>query len=192
MRLSLLGKSCFVALVGLLGLLLPDLAWAQSEAWVAGERAPLLDRALGTAQWFWLQGKVMPGFELALGRGLFEADLELSFIGLTDGSRQLDGGFVGNQLGGYLMLTPLRERYYDVSAGLGVDAYFLWGIHPDAREVALAPRVVARIWPLEDLALTFSVRTYLLESDGLELGTSRNGSEAPRVLLSTGLTWRFQ
>lgn len=192
MRLPLLQRSCFVALAGLLGLLLPGSAQAQSEGGEGGEGTPLLDRALGTAQWFWLRGKVMPGFELALGRGLLEADLELSFIGLTDDSRELEGGFVGNQLGGYLMLTPLRERYYDVSAGLGVDAYFLWGIHPDAREAALAPRVVARVWPLQDLALTFSARTYLLESDGLELGTARNGSEAPRVLISTGLTWRFR
>jgi hypothetical protein len=192
MRLSLLHRFCFVALVGLLGLSLPGLARAQSQEWEAGEGTPFLDRVLGTGQWFWLQGKVMPGFELALGRGLFEADLELSFIGLTDSSRDLEGGFAGNQLGAYFMLTPLRERYFDVSAGLGVDGYFLWGIHPDVREAAFAPRVVARIWPLEDLAVTFSARTYLLESDGLELGTARNGSEAPRFLISTGLTWRFQ
>jgi hypothetical protein len=191
MRLPLLQRSCFVALVCLLGLCLPGVARAQSEEWQAGEGTPFVDRLLGTGQWFWLQGKVMPGFELDLGRGLLEADLELSFIGLTDGSRELDGGFVGNQLGGYLMLTLLRERYYDVSAGLGVDAYFLWGIHPDAREVAFAPRVVARIWPLENVAVTFSARTYLLQSDGLELGTARNGSEAPPILISTGLTWRF-
>lgn len=190
MRLPLLHRSCFVALLGLSGLLLPGVARAQSEEG-QGDRESLLDRVLGTGQWFWLQGKVMPGFELDLGRGLFEADLELSFIGLTDRSRELEGGFVGNQLGAYLMLTPLRERYFDVSAGLGLDGYFLWGIHPDAREVALAPRVVARLWPFEDLALTFSARTYLLQSDGLELGTARNGSEAPPVLISTGLTWRF-
>ena len=191
MRLSLLPRSCFVALVGLLALLLPGVAQAQSEEWGAGESPPFLDRVLGTGQWFWLQGKAMPGFELDLGRGLFEADFELSFIGLTDRSRELEGGFVGNQLGAYLMLTPLRERYYDVSAGLGVDGYFLWGIHPDAREAALAPRVVARIWPLENVAVTLSARTYLLESDGLELGTARDGGAAPRILLSTGLTWRF-
>jgi hypothetical protein len=172
--------------------LLPGVARAQPEEWEPEGRTSVLDLVLGTGQWFWLQGKAMPGFELAVGRGLVEADLELSFIGLTRGSRQLEGGFVGNQLGAYLMLTPLRERYCDVSAGLGVDAYFLWGIHPDAREAAFAPRVVARFWPLQDLALTASVRTYLLQSDGLELGTARDGSEAARVLISTGVTWRFQ
>ena len=191
MRL-LVQRSRSVALIVLLSLSLPGVARAQSEQWETGERRPVLDRVLGTGQWFWLQGKVMPGFELDLGRGLFELDLELSFIGSTEDSRQLDGGFVGNQLGAYLMLTPLRDRYYDVSAGLGVDGYFLWGIHPDAREAAFAPRVVARIWPLPDLALTFSARSYLLESDGLELGTARDGSQAPRILISTGLSWRFR
>ena len=42
-----------------------------------------------------------------------------------------------------------------------------------------------------ELALTFSARTYLLQSEGLELGTARDGSQAPRVLISSGLTWRF-
>ncbi|HEU4580850.1 MAG TPA: hypothetical protein VFS67_21475 [Polyangiaceae bacterium] len=186
MRLSLLRGFCLVALVGLSGV-----ARAQSEEGEC-QRSSVLDRVLGTGQWFWLQGKVMPGFELAFGRGLLEADLELSFIGLTQGSRPVDGGLVGNQLGAYLMLTPLRDRHYDVSAGLGVDAYFLWGIHPDAREAALAPRIVARFWPFRELALTASARSYLVQSDGLELGTARDGREAPRVLLSTGLTWRFQ
>ena len=90
MRLLLLQKSCFVALVCLLGVSLPGVARAQSEEWSAGEGTPFLDRVLGTGQWFWLQGKVMPGVELDMGRGLFEADLELSFIGLTESSRDLE------------------------------------------------------------------------------------------------------
>ena len=191
--MRLLQRSCFAALLAVLGLLsLLGTARAQSEQREGGAHPLLLDRVLGTGQWFWLQGKAMPGFELDMGRDLFEVDLELSFIGLTERSHELDSGFVGNQVGTYLMLTPLRNRYFDVSAGLGADIYLLWGIHPDAHEAAFAPRVVARIWPLEDLALTVSARTYLFESDGLELGTARNGSEAPRVLISTGLTWRFR
>ena len=133
----------------------------------------------------------MPGVELGIGRGLVEGDVELSFISLTESSHDLESGFVGNQLGAYLMLTPLRERYFDVSAGLGGDFYFLWGIHPDAREAALAPRLVARIWPLEQLALTVSARAHLAHTDGLELGSARNGSAGPAILISTGVTWRF-
>jgi hypothetical protein len=133
----------------------------------------------------------MPGVELGLGRGWFEADVELSFIGLTRSSPDLDASFVGNQLGAFLMLTPLRERYYDVSVGLGGDFYLLWGIHSGAREAALAPRAVARIWPLENLAVTLTARSYLLHSEGLELGTAREGGSGPPILISTGLTWRF-
>jgi hypothetical protein len=152
--------------------------------------APLADRLLGTAQWSWLQGKAMPGIGLAAGRGLFEIDLELSLL-LTERSRDLDGSVLGNQLGAFLMFTPLRERYFDVNIGLGGDFYFLWGIHSAAREAALTPRVVARIWPLEHLGVTFLARYYLLHSDGLDLGTAHDGSSGPPILLSTGITWRF-
>ena len=78
-----------------------------------------------------------------------------------------------------------------VSVGIGGDFYLLWGIHEDATEAALAPRLVARIWPLADLALSFSARTHLLHSDGLGLGTQRDGSAGPPLLISTGITWRF-
>jgi hypothetical protein len=212
MRLSLRLSSRItplaLALASLLGL--PRLAHAESSAATestetlavdsetASERAPeavpqtqLADRVLATGQWFWLQGKAMPGIELGVGRGLFELDLELSFISLTERSPDLDGSWVGNQLGVFLMLTPLRERYYDVNVGLGGDFYLLWGIHSGAREAALTPRVVARIWPLENLAVTFMARTYLLHSEGLDLGTARDGGSGPPILLSTGVTWRF-
>jgi hypothetical protein len=155
------------------------------------ERAPVADRVLGTGQWFWLQGKAMPGIEFAAGRGLFELDLELSFLTLTEHSRELDSSFLGNQLGAFLMLTPLRGRYFDLNIGLGGDFYLLWGIQSGVREAALAPRVVARIWPFENLGLTFMARSYLLHSDGMDLGTARDGSSGPPILLSTGITWRF-
>jgi hypothetical protein len=155
------------------------------------ERVPVADRGLATGQWFWLQGKAMPGIELAAGRGLFELDLELSFLTLTERSGDLDSSFLGNQLGAFLMLTPLRGRYFDLNVGLGGDLYLLWGIQSGVSEAALAPRVVARIWPFENLGLTFMARSYLLHSDGMDLGTARDGSAGPPILLSTGITWRF-
>jgi hypothetical protein len=150
-----------------------------------------LDRVLGTGQWFWLQGKAMPGLELGLGRDWFELDLELSFVTLTERSRDLDGRWAGNQLGAFAMFTPVRERWVDVSVGLGGDFYLLWGVHSEASEAALTPRAVVRFWPTDALALTFTARSYLVHSDGLELGTARDGSSGPPVLLSTGITWRF-
>jgi hypothetical protein len=149
------------------------------------------DRVLGTGQWFWLQGKAMPGFELALGREWFELDLELSFVTLTERSSDLDSRWAGNQLGAFAMFTPVRERWVDVSVGLGGDFYLLWGVHSEAHEAALVPRAVVRLWPAESVALTFTARSYLVHSNGLELGTQRDGSSGPPVLLSSGITWRF-
>lgn len=151
----------------------------------------LFDRVLGSGQWFWMQDKVMPGVELGMGRGLLEFDVELSFVATTQGSRDWDGTLLGNQLGAYVMLTPVRERYVDLSLGLGGDFYLLWGIHSDASEAALVPRVAVRLWPLERLGITLTARTYLLPSRGLELGTRRDGSEAPAFLFSSGITWKF-
>ncbi|MEY4551595.1 MAG: hypothetical protein RL685_7790, partial [Pseudomonadota bacterium] len=71
------------------------------------------------------------------------------------------------------------------------DFYLLWGVHSEASEAALTPRAVVRFWPTDALALTFTARSYLVHSDGLELGTARDGSSGPPVLLSTGITWRF-
>jgi hypothetical protein len=149
------------------------------------------DRVLGTGQWFWLQGKAMPGLELGLRRDWFELDLELSFVTLTDRSRDLDGRWAGNQLGAFAMFLPVRERWVDVSVGLGGDFYLLWGVHSEASEAALTPRAVVRFWPAEEVALTFTARSYLVHSSGLELGTERDGRSGPPVLLSTGITWRF-
>jgi hypothetical protein len=149
------------------------------------------DHVIGSGQWFWTQNKAMPGIELGLGRGLVEFDFELSFVVSTQRSRDWDGTLLGNQLGAYLMLTPLRQRYVDLSLGLGGDFYLLWGIHSEASEAALVPRVALRLWPLERLGITLTARTYLFPSRGLELGTRRDGSEAPAFLLSSGITWKF-
>lgn len=149
------------------------------------------DRVIGTGQWFWVDGKAMPGLELGLGRSWFELDLELSFITLTERSSELDGRWAGNQLGAFAMFTPVREPWLDVSLGLGGDFYLLWGVHSGKTEAALTPRAMVRLWPTEDLAISFSARSYLVHSEGVELGVERDRSSGPPVLLSTGITWRF-
>lgn len=149
------------------------------------------ERVLGTGQWFWVQGKAMPGFELGLSRDWFELDLELSFVTLTERSSELDGRWAGNQLGAFAMFMPVRERWLDVGVGLGGDFYLLWGVHSDASEAALTPRAVVRLWPSEDIAISVTARSHWVHSAGLELGTGRDGSSGPPVLLSTGITWRF-
>jgi hypothetical protein len=189
--------TALLALVG--GLAWPSAASAQladgeyEASGAAGEPATWagFDRVQGTAQWFWVQGKAMPGFELGLARDWFELDLELSFISLTERSRELEGRWAGNQLGAFAMFMPVREPWLDVSVGLGGDFYLLWGVHSEAAEAALTPRAVVRLWPTQELAISFSARSYLVHSAGLELGTERNGSAGPPVLLSTGITWRF-
>jgi len=163
---------------------------AEAEADPAGNYL-WFDRVSAGAQWFWMQDKVMPGVELGLGYELIEFDFELSFVAPTRSSPDWDGTLLGNQLGAYLMLTPIRQRYVDLSLGLGGDFYLLWGIHEDAWEAALVPRVAVRLWPLEWLGVTLTARTYLFPSQGLELGTRRDGSEAPAFLLSSGITWKF-
>lgn len=188
----------------LLGCVAVSLAWspaalAQPADDIEGEggevKAPQtwsgFERVLGTGQWFWVDGKAMPGIELGLGREWFELDLELSFITLTERSPQLDGRWAGNQLGAFAMFTPVREPWLDVSVGLGGDIYLLWGVHSDVTEAALAPRAVVRLWPSEQLAISVTARSHLVHSEGLELGTARNGSSGLPVLLSTGITWRF-
>jgi hypothetical protein len=184
----------------LLGVSLVGTAHAQEvpgeEASAEAEESPAgnyiwFDRVMGSGQWFWTQDKLMPGLELGVGRGLVELDLELSFVASTRSSRDWDGTLLGNQLGAYLMLSPVRQRHVELSLGLGGDFYLLWGIHSDAWEAALVPRVAVRLWPFERLGITLTARSYLFPSRGLELGTRRDGSEAPAFLLSSGITWKF-
>jgi hypothetical protein len=151
----------------------------------------IFDRASLSAQWFWARDKIMTGLELSLGYRFVQLDLEASFVGLTEHADVIDASLLGNQLGAFLMFTPMDERYYDVSAGLGGDFYVLWGIHSEAFEAALAPRLQVRVWPLPHLGLTFNARVYLFSSDGLALGTDSSGDAGLPLLVSTGLSWSF-
>jgi len=151
----------------------------------------LLDRFTATAFWFWADGKVMPGLELSGGKDWFQLDIELAFVALSKSSPDFDGTFLGNQLGIFAMFTPLRDRYYEVSAGIGADFYLLWGIQSEVVERALAPRLSARIWPLEHVAVTLTARAYPVHTSGLDLGTRRDGSDGSPLLITSGITWGF-
>jgi hypothetical protein len=143
------------------------------------------------ATWLWMQDKATPGIELGLSWEPFRLDLETSFLSLTRDSPDLDGGFLGNQLGvhagAFYRLGPL-----ELVGSLGVDVYLLWGIHSSVTELALAPRVTARYRIGHRLSVGLGARAYLLSSEGLELGTARDGQSGSPILLGSSIAWSFR
>ncbi len=157
----------------------------------AREENPLgLRRGFVSLFAFWAQGKVCPGLELSLGGQWLHGTLEAALIFVTDSTPSFDGSLLGNQLGAFLEATPLQLPNLELGAGLGADFFLLWGISQNASESALAARILLRLI-YDPFSVSVSGRTYLLASEGLELGTSRSGSSGPAVLLTTGLTYRF-
>jgi hypothetical protein len=143
------------------------------------------------AQTFWAQGKVMPGAALGVRFGVVELDLEASLLWLTEPAPPRGLSFLGNQIGAHLMLLPVRERHIDVGVGFGGDIYWLWNVHGDALEPALALKAEGNLWLTARLGVHAAARAYPWRSSSLELGTTRAGDEALPVLFSTGITWRL-
>jgi hypothetical protein len=143
------------------------------------------------AQGFWAQGKVMPGAALGLRLGAVELDLEATLLWLTEPAPPRGLTFLGNQIGAHLMLLPVRERYCDVGVGLGGDFYWLWNVHGDAVEPALALKAEGNLWLTPRLGLHAAARVYPWKSPGLELGSTRADEAGSPVLFSTGITWRL-
>jgi hypothetical protein len=85
----------------------------------------------------------------------------------------------------------VRERYFDLGVGLGGDFYWLWNVHGDALEPALAVQAAGNLWVTPQLGIHASARAYPLAGSGLELGTTREGGDGLPVLFSTGITWRL-
>jgi hypothetical protein len=158
----------------------------------ASPGAPAKDVAtLLSAQAFWAQGKVMPGAALGLRFGAVELDLEAALLWLTEPAPPRGLTFLGNQIGAHLMFLPVRERYFDLGVGLGGDFYWLWNVHGDAFEPALALKAEGNLWLTPQLAVYAAARAYPWKSSGLELGTTRGSEDELPVLFSTGITWRL-
>jgi hypothetical protein len=174
------------------------LAHAQSDEPATDSEAPSNAARSGkdsdtllSVQAFWAQGKVMPGAALGLRFGAVELDLEASLLWLTEPAPPRGITFLGNQVGAHLMFLPVRERYFDFGVGLGGDFYWLWNVHGDAVEPALALRAEGNLWLAPRLGVHAAARAYPWKSSGLELGTTRADEEALPVLFSTGITWRL-
>lgn len=144
-----------------------------------------------TGQFFWAQGKVMPGLAIGVGQRWVEMNLELSMLSLTRAAPPQNVTFLGNQFGVQVMFVPVREEHVDLGIGLGGDFYWLWGVHSDAVESALTLKAATHVWLTPQLGLYASARVYPLTSSGLELGTDRDSESALPVLVSTGITWRL-
>lgn len=145
--------------------------------------------ALG-AEWFLIQDKIMPGLELRGGKGWIWGHFETSFLFSTESSPALDSSAMGNQFGLYAGLSPLNVERAEIHLGLGMDMYWLWGIHADQWELALSTRVSGHYWFTRQLGAFASARLYPASTDGLELGTTRDGDAGIPVLFALGLEWR--
>lgn len=189
---------CFVraAAVGLALATGAPVAHAQSDEPAAstagGDRGSERDfSSLFSAQAFWIQGKVMPGVAYGARLGFVELDLEASLLWLTEPAPPRGITHLGSQLGAHVMFLPVRERYFDLGVGLGGDFYWLWNVHGDAVEAALALKTEGNLWITPELGIYATARAYPLTSSGLELGSTPDADEGLPLLFSTGITWRL-
>lgn len=148
-------------------------------------------------QWFWASQKAMTGVMLRAARDRWSGVLETSLIFDTnvpskdDRRAEQNSAFLGAHFGGYVMASPIQNRRFEVSLGVGVDYYRLWGIHASAWELALAARAAGHLRLIGGFGMFASARVYALSSSGLELGSYRNGEDGLPVLFSTGIEWRL-
>lgn len=142
------------------------------------------------AHWFWVEGKAMPGVTLRAGRGLWWAAFETSLIWLTQPDPN-HSSFLGSQLGGFVLVNPVRTSRIELMAGLGVDAFPLWNIHGDEWQVAMAVRASGHFRISSNFGVFATARAYPLSTRGLELGVRRDHSTAWPVLFGTGVEWHL-
>lgn len=141
-------------------------------------------------QWFAVSEKVMAGVSARLGGETWAVRLELSGMWTTSPVPEVDATFLGTPLALYLEVIPFDLDRLDLSAGVGADQYPLWGIHGDFFELALATRVDVTFWFARSFGVSGAARYHVIASDGLDLGTTRDGSAGLPVLFSVGLVWR--
>jgi hypothetical protein len=150
-----------------------------------------VDAGLGL-QLFGAQGKVMPGLSFRFGNGLFWGELEGTPIWLMAESEEFGDHFLGNQWGAHFSLAPVKTRRVELLAGIGLDAYHLWGIHGDVGLFALTLKLASHLRASERVSVFATLRGYPLSSSGLELGTSREGEHLMPIMGSLGVEWRFE
>ncbi len=139
--------------------------------------------------WYWVSGKVMPGFSLFFGE-LFGGQVSVAPIWSTQDGNAPDETFLGAKFGLLAMMHPYSGEWVDLRVGLGVDIYYLGGINGDVSEVALAMTADATTWLTPKLGLFVGFRGYPLASTGLELGTDRSGDAGIPLLFQTGIRFR--
>lgn len=149
------------------------------------------DVGLG-GQVFGVDGKAMAGLSLRVGDGLFWGELEFTPIWLSKRSPDFDGSFLGNQWGFYFSLAPLRTRFVEGLVGVGLDLFHLWGIHSDELFAALSFKAGVHVRPAASVSIFATARSYALHSEGVELGTYRNGERTIPVVGTVGTEWRFE
>lgn len=179
--------------------LLPaDPNWNERPAETAAHREPTapparssVDAGLGF-QLFGVQGKVMPGVSFRFGKGLYWGELEFTPIWLIEASEEFGDHFLGNQWAAYFSLAPVKLRRVELLAGIGLDAYHLWGVHGDVGLFALALKLASHLRMSDHASVFATLRGYPLSSSGLELGTNRKGERLIPVMGSLGLEWRFE
>lgn len=170
------------------------LAQSDDPAESAADDAGGSEKPIGSllsAHAFWAQGKVMPGVAYGARLGFLELDLETSLLWLTEPAPPRGVTHLGSQFGAHVMYLPVRERYFDFGVGLGGDLYWLWNVHGDAVEAALAIKLEGNLWVTPALGIYATARAYPLQSSGLALGSAPEPDEALPLLFSTGVTWRL-
>lgn len=134
----------------------------------------------------------MPSVTMRLAHDRFSLDAEATFIYLTQRSPDFDGVFLGHEFGVYLNAAAIAIPELELRGGAGGDFYYLWGINGDELQAALSVKAAVHVWPIPELGLFASLRTYLVSGDGLELGTTRDHEERLPLLVATGLEWRSE
>jgi hypothetical protein len=141
-------------------------------------------------QWFLLDGKAMPGVVGRAGSEWWWGHLETSLLMTTEDAPNLDTPFLGSQFGGYVAVAPLHLERVEAHAGVGGDFYWLWAVHGDEWHVGLSLRASGHFWMTNQLGVFVTLRGYPVSTQGLELGTTRDGDDRLPILASLGLEWR--
>lgn len=143
---------------------------------------------------FLVKDKAMFGVHARLHYAWLAMSAGMTFVSSTkdDPTGAVEADLLGNLFEFHFLAQPLDFQGLMAGVGTGVDLYTLWGINADEVKVAWPMLVDLRWYPMDMLFGVYSqARYYLVTSDGLELGTARDGNESVPVLLSLGVTVKW-